>query len=107
MSFLGPCAIKNHSTNQPLSSADAKYVALSQATQELLWILKVCDDLNIPQNLPIKMFEDNQSTSIKLVESEKYKSRSKHIDAKDHFMKDLKSKSIINAILLTDKRNDW
>ena len=63
------------------------------------------DDLNIPQNLLIKMFENNQST-IKLVESEKYKSRTKHIGTKYHFMKNLKNKKHHGCDLLTDRRND-
>ena len=42
------------------------------------------------------MLEDNQST-VKLVESEKYKSRTKRIDTKYHFMKDLKTKNITDV----------
>lgn len=104
--FLGNSCISWFSRKQTcvsLSSAEAEYVALSQGTQEVLWILKLCKDLNLEQKFPIKIFEDNQST-IKLVESEKFKSRTKHIDTKYHYIRDLKSKNIIDVnYLSTDK----
>lgn len=104
--FLGENCISWSSRKQTcvsLSSAEAEYIALSQAMQELLWLLKLTADLDLHQNLPIKVFEDNQST-IKLAESEKYMSRTKHIDTKYHHIRDLKSKDVINLYYLPTEK---
>jgi len=71
-----------------LSSAEAEYIALSDACQEVLWLIKLLQDFQENVQLPVKMYEDNQSC-IKLANNQKFSKRSKHIDTKYHFIKDL------------------
>jgi len=44
-----------------LSSAEAEYIALSDACQEVLWLIKLLQDFQENVQLPVKMYEDNQS----------------------------------------------
>lgn len=71
-----------------LSSTEAEYVSLSECCQELLWLEKLLKDLGEEVEEPITIFEDNQSC-IKQLKQEGVTKRSKHIDTKFHFVKDL------------------
>lgn len=44
-----------------LSSAEAEYIALSDACQEMLWLTKLLQDFQENIQLPVKLYEDNQS----------------------------------------------
>ncbi|XP_065082125.1 uncharacterized protein LOC135704599 [Ochlerotatus camptorhynchus] len=44
-----------------LSSTEAKYVALSEPSRELLWLMKLLKDVGEPILAPVVVHEDNQS----------------------------------------------
>ena len=77
-----------------LSSTEAEYIALSETVQELVWIRNVCKDFGIFYSTGITVKEDNQSC-IKLAENNKFSNRTKHIDTRFQFIKDLKEKGQI------------
>lgn len=70
-----------------LSSTEAEFVALSEARQEAIWLMRILDDCKIKFNLPMRIFEDNQSV-LKMIEEEKLSNRTKHIDTRYYFVKD-------------------
>jgi hypothetical protein len=70
-----------------LSSTEAEYVALAEGGQEVIWFLRVLEDLKIKCQYPVKFYEDNQSV-LKMLVQEKSSNRTKHIDTKYHFIKD-------------------
>lgn len=72
-----------------LSSTEAEYVALADAAQEGVWLRRLLADFNMQQNEPTLIFEDNQSC-LKLINSDKFSHRTKHIDTKYKFVKYLK-----------------
>lgn len=78
-----------------LSSTEAEFIALAEACQELLWLKKLLDDFG-ENNEPIKIMEDNQSC-IHQLENERVEKRSKHIDTKYAFTKDLKKNKVIDV----------
>lgn len=80
-----------------LSTAEAEYVAAALACTELVCLKGLLQDFNCPSNS--MLFVDNQS-AIKLMESNENGKRSKHIDIKYHFIKDLISKRdiIVNYV---------
>lgn len=78
-----------------LSSAEAEFISAGSTVQEILWIVKILEDLDLPQQYPITIYEDNQST-IKMIESAKYTPRTKHIDIRYHLIKDLREKGTVN-----------
>ena len=79
-----------------LSSTEAEFIALAECCQEILWFKKLLDDFGIETGT-VSIYEDNQSC-MKLVDQEKQSNRSKHIDIKYYFVKDLKLQGIINLI---------
>lgn len=69
-----------------LSSCEAEYVAVCDAAKEVLWLLKVMNDLNLQVQLPVTMLEDN-SGCISVSENPETR-RSKHYDVRYHFLRE-------------------
>ena len=67
-----------------LSTAEAEYVALSAATQEVCWMRKLLDDLGEQCSKPTVIMEDNQS-AIAIAGNPSNHNRTKHIDIKYHY----------------------
>ena len=61
-----------------LNAAEAELYSLSSATQEAIYLRKVCIELGFLQNSPTIMYEDCQA-AIALSKENKFCNRSKHI----------------------------
>lgn len=85
-----------------LSTAEAEYVAAALVCAELIYIKGLVQDFNCPSNSILLV--DNQS-AIKLMESNENSKRSKHIDIKYHFIKDLISKRVIIVKYVSTNEN--
>ncbi|XP_071573948.1 uncharacterized protein [Temnothorax nylanderi] len=88
--LLGSCAVSWCSRRQQsvsLSTTESEYIAMSLATQELLWLKRLMEDIDKSCiREPICLYSDNQS-AIKLASSDNYYARSKHIDTRYKFIK--------------------
>ena len=71
-----------------LSTAEAEYVALSSAAQECVWMRRLNSDLGNSREEPTTIMEDNQSC-IAMAKNPQQHGRSKHIDIKYHFVREL------------------
>ena len=69
------------------SSTEAELVALSQATQECLWLRQLLKDLEFTQKGASVIFEDNQG-AINLTKHQKHHDRTKHIAIHDLFCRE-------------------
>ena len=69
------------------SSTEAELVALSQATQECLWLRQLLKDLGFAQRDASVIFEDNQG-AINLTKHQKHHDRTKHIAIHDLFCRE-------------------
>lgn len=86
MLFGGPiswCCRKQ--TCVSLSSTEAEYVALAEACQEAVCLIRLLKDFQHNNQLPITMYEDNQSC-LKILETRRFSNRTKHIDVKHHYV---------------------
>jgi transposase InsO family protein len=70
-----------------LSATEAECLALTEATQEAVWLRTLLEELRLPQTLPTPMQEDNQGT-IALSENPQFHRRSKHFLPKLHFIRE-------------------
>ena len=68
------------------SSSEAEYRALSDALNEVVWIVMVLREIGIEVTTPIEFKEDNEAT-IKLGQNKMASERSKHIDIKHHVIR--------------------
>uniref|UniRef100_A0A2M4CV35 Putative pol polyprotein n=1 Tax=Anopheles darlingi TaxID=43151 RepID=A0A2M4CV35_ANODA len=71
-----------------LSSMEAEYVAITESCQETLWIRRLLRDLGEEQLGATFIHEDNQGC-ISFAQSGKISKRSKHIETKEFFVRDL------------------
>ena len=69
------------------SSTEAEYVALSIATQEVIWLRRLLSDLCVDMSTPTEMMEDNRG-AIDLSKNPKNHGRTKHIDVSYHFTRE-------------------
>lgn len=82
------CWASRRQTAVTLSSMEAEHTALSEACQEVIWLRKLMLDFNFAQNKGTVIYEDNQSC-LAFVNSERSTRRSKHIDTREHFIRNL------------------
>jgi hypothetical protein len=66
-----------------LSSAEAEYVALSEAGRDVMWLRRLLSELKSPALHPTPVFEDNNS-AIKWTQDSHSWARSRHIDTSYH-----------------------
>ena len=78
-----------------LSSIEAEYVALSEATCEAIWLRSLYKELGLAQKYPTQIWGDNEG-AIVMAKDPKFHQRSKHIDIKWHAIRDMiREKSIM------------
>lgn len=92
---------------QPLvtgSSTESEYVALYDTSKELIWIKRLCKDFDIHISKTTSVYTDSQSC-LKIIENEGQSNRTKHIDTKFHFTRDMVRNSEIELIYCTTEEN--
>ena len=84
------------------SSTEAEYMALSDATQEVVWLHRLLNELGLSQSAAV-VFEDNQGC-IKLAQnSSGINRRTKHIDVRYHYVKHVVHSGIITLKYCTTR----
>eukprot|EP00794_Sanderia_malayensis_P011707 gene11707-biopygen9383 len=97
---LGKATISWKSKRQPvvaLSSTEAEYVALCAATQEAIWLRRLLGSLDINQDQATQLYEDNQG-AIALSRNPNSHSRTKHIEIKYHYVRNVVDNKEIQLI---------
>lgn len=85
-----------------LSSMEAEYMAMSEATKEAIYLQNLIHELTGKKEC-IQIFNDNRS-ALYLSANATYHKRSKHIDIRHHFVRDAISKNLIKVdYLRTDE----
>jgi hypothetical protein len=79
-----------------LSTAEAEYIALSVAVREAVWLRKLLTDLFDHEMDPIIIHCDNQSC-VKLSENPVFHDRSKHIEIKYHYIRDMVQRKAVHV----------
>lgn len=101
--FQSGCISWNSKKQQTtaLSTTEAEYMALSAASQEAIWLQSLIKELGGSTKVVVKC--DNKS-AINLTQNNTYHSRSKHIDIRHHFIRELvEDKRIIIEYLNTEE----
>ena len=85
-----------------LSTAEAEYIALTHGTKEALWLRQMLKELDfVCDTIPINV--DNQS-AIKLTKNSEFHKRSKHIDVRFHFVRDVLNRKEIDLNYIESKQ---
>lgn len=89
-----------------LSTTEAEYIALAHGTKDAIWLQRMLSELKI-QVERVRIHVDNQS-AIKLASNPEFHKRSKHIDVRYHFIREIVEKGLIeiNYVKTHDQRAD-
>ena len=96
---VGNSTVSWSSKKQPvtaLSSTEAEYIALCAAAQETVWLRNLLADIGIKQSEATTVYGDNQG-AICLSKNPKNHPRTKHIDVKYHYTRELVESNIIKV----------
>lgn len=94
---MNGAAVSWESRKQPtvaLSSTEAEYMALSDATKEALYMKRLLNDFG--RELDAVPLRNDNVGAQKLVSNPMFHSRTKHIDIRHHFVRDAKGKGMIS-----------
>ncbi|KAE9590891.1 putative RNA-directed DNA polymerase [Lupinus albus] len=70
-----------------LSTIEAEYISATEGVNEVIWLRGLVNELGLAQSVLI-VFCDNQS-AIHLIKNNRYHDKTKHIDVKRHFIRDI------------------
>ncbi|PKU64804.1 Retrovirus-related Pol polyprotein from transposon TNT 1-94 [Dendrobium catenatum] len=89
--FLGETliswSVKKQTTTIARFSTEAEYRAIAAATTEIIWLRRLLQELDIPQQAPTTLYCDNTS-AIALANNPVYHVRTKHIEIDCHFIRE-------------------
>ncbi|KAH9699706.1 hypothetical protein KPL71_024470 [Citrus sinensis] len=86
-----------------LSTTEVKYMATTKAVKEAIWLKDLLGDLGVIQE-NIVVFCDNQS-AIFLAKNQTYHARTKHIDVKYHYVKEIIESGVVLLRKIDTKDN--
>ena len=86
-----------------LSSTEAEYIALAESCQEALFMNSLLDELIGETNTAV-IYEDNTG-AIFLVKNKQVGARTKHIDVRHHFIRDLHDAKKVQVIFKPSANN--
>lgn len=98
--LMGTVVVSWLSKKQPivtLSTTEAEFVVATMFACQAIWLRRILEELNFKQMGATIIFCDNNST-IKLSRNLVLHGRSKHIDVKDHFLRNLRNDGAIELV---------
>jgi hypothetical protein len=87
-----------------LSSSEAEFVAASQAGQEVVYLRALLRGFGYTQKGPTEIWEDNASC-IMMSENPTNRDRSRHVDVKVHFLRDLVRDGHVKLLKYAEPQN--
>ena len=92
---------QNHTT---LSSTEAEYAAMATTGQELMFVNNILNDMSKAE-LPSLILGDNEG-AISLVKNRQSGARTKHIDIRHHFLRDLWEDGLLRVAHISSEENE-
>jgi hypothetical protein len=98
--MMGSGAVAWSSRKQPivtLSTTEAEFVAAAACASQAVWMQRILEKLSLKESKGTTIFCDNSST-IKLSKNPVLHGRSKHIDVRFHFLRDLTREGAVELV---------
>jgi len=87
-----------------LSSSEAKYVAISEAVKEILFVLQLLNTMNIPVEAPVRVRVDNMG-AIFMAGNASSSVKTRHVDTRFHFVRELVEDKVVEIIFVKTDEN--
>jgi hypothetical protein len=81
-------------TTVALSSCEAEYMAINEVAKEVCWLRMLLTEMNVTVSTPTTIYVDNQS-AIKISNNDADHDRTKHIDIRHYYIRDLIHNNIV------------
>ncbi|GJR53654.1 transposable element [Tanacetum coccineum] len=97
---LGGCAISWKATLQStiaLSTTEAEYMAMAEGIKEAIWLKGLVGDLGMQQDQDQTVLHCDSQSAIHLSRNQVYHERTKHIDVRYHFIREVISEGIVHV----------
>ena len=78
-----------------LSTTEAKYIAITEAVKESLWLNGITKELKLQEDA-VTVYSDSQS-AIHLPRHQALHERTKHVDVRFHFVRDVLAKHLVEV----------
>ena len=88
-----------------LSSCEAEWVALSEAVKDIIFIINLCDSMQIKIQLPVTVRVDNIG-AIFMTQNVTTISRTKHVDVRGKYVKEYAEDGVIKIVFVRSEDND-
>jgi hypothetical protein len=98
--MMGSGVVAWSSRKQPivtLSTTEAEFVAAAACASQAVWMQRILEKLSLKESKGTTIFCDNSST-IKLSKNPVLHGRSKHIDVRFHFLRDLTREGAVELV---------
>lgn len=80
-----------------LSTTEVEFIVAATSACQAIWLRRILEELHFQQHEPIVIYCDN-SSAIKLSKNPVLHGRSKHIDVRYHFLRDLTNEGTIDLV---------
>ncbi|KAI3730698.1 hypothetical protein L1987_61872 [Smallanthus sonchifolius] len=100
--FLGNCLVSWKSKKQSTvsrSSAEAEYRSMCAATCEVMWLINVLNELQVPVKLPVDLFCDNNA-AVSIAANPVFHDRTKHFELDLFFLREKISSGVIKTVFV-------
>nr|GEW39162.1 retrovirus-related Pol polyprotein from transposon TNT 1-94 [Tanacetum cinerariifolium] len=89
-----------------LSTTEAEYISSTEGVKEAMWLRRMVNEFGLPQKVLV-VYCDNLST-VHLTKNNKFHSKTKHIEGRHHFVRDIveKGEVIVDKIHTNDNPAD-
>ena len=87
-----------------LSSTEAEYVSISEVCTEIMYILQILEFLKMKVELPVQIYVDNLG-AIYMANNATTSSRTKHVDIRYHYTKNLIDDDIVKIVFVKSADN--
>ena len=87
-----------------MSSSEAEYYALSEAAKEIKFVVQILESIGIKVQMPIVVCVDNVG-AIFMSENVSATSRTKHVDARYHYVREFVEDGFIKIVFVKSKEN--
>ena len=88
-----------------LSSTEAEWIALSEATKEIIFVLQLLESLEIKVNLPITVRVDNTG-AISMSKNINTTSGTKHVDVRTKYVNQYCEDGVVKIVFVESANND-
>lgn len=87
-----------------LSSAEAEYMGISDACKEGIFIKNIFNELGQGETAPIVKLQNDSQSAQKISENNILNNRTKHIDIRHHFVRELIENGEVSLIYLSSEK---